>query len=120
MEMLTTGEISKIRREAGHDARLGLLSHIIGNDYIDAYEMRDIIDMYSVTPQELREYTFKYYDDDDNVKDYFKELFEEMGLLCQECEHELDDESLCSNTECDSCDDSYLSEEQLEERYKES
>lgn len=117
MEMLTTGEISKIRREAEHEARIDLLSHIIGNDYIDAYEMRDIIDMYNITPQELKEYTLKYYENDE---EYFKELYYEMGLICQECEHELDDEGLCSNTECDMCDDSYLSEEQLEERYKES
>ena len=110
-------EVIKIRRESEEEARLDILSHIIGNDYIDSYTMRDIIDMYNIEPQELKEYCLKYFED---THEYFKELWEELGLLCTECEHELDDEGLCSNTECEMCDDSYLSEEQLEERYKES
>jgi len=38
-------------------------------------------------------------------------------LSCSWCEEEFDDSGVCQNNECDECDDAYLSEEQIEEKY---
>ncbi len=123
METFTKEELEsavrKARYSAQENAYIDMLSHIVTNDLIDAYNIRDVMDCYSIEPQELKQYTLDYHKDDD-VMEYFKELYEEYGLLCGLCESELDEDELCSNTDCEDCDDAYLSEAQIKERENES
>ena len=112
---LSMREYRSMQRATEDEARIDILSHLVGNGYIDAYDMKDVLECYSLEPQALKEYTLTYHDDD-TTNEYFKELYCEFGLICDECEEEYDSEQVCQNTECEMCDDSYLTEEQIEER----
>lgn len=114
----TDKEVRDIKWRTEQQSRLDILSHLVGNNYIDAYDMSEVLECYSLEPKDLKEYTLSYHDDEDTKK-YFEELYYECGLLCSDCEEELDEDELCSNTDCFLCDDAYLSEEELEKRESE-
>jgi len=114
----TDKDVRDIKTRTEHHSRVDILSHLVGNGYIDAYDMRDVLECYSIEPKDLKEYTLSYHDDED-TKQYFTELYYECNLLCDFCEEELDEDELCQNTLCEQCDDAYLSEEELEKRESE-
>ena len=112
---LTIREYRSMQRATEDEARIDILSHLVGNAYIDAYDCKDVLECYSLEPQALKEYTLTYHDDE-KTEEYFKELYYEFGLLCDECEEEYDSEQVCKNTDCEMCDDAYLTDEQIQER----
>jgi len=108
--------LERIKRQGEHSGYLDMCGHLVVNELVDPYEIRDVMDMYGIDAHELREQVFDYCEDE-RTTDYFKELYIEMDLSCSWCEEEFDDSGVCQNTECDECDDAYLSEEQIEEKY---
>ena len=111
----TDREIRGIKYVAEKQARIDILSHLVGNAYVDSYDMKDVLECYSIEPHELKEYTLTYHDDE-TTEEYFKELYYEFGLMCDECEEEYDSDQVCQNVECFMCDDAYLTEEEIEAR----
>lgn len=121
MEQLTQNFcdlLGRLRTEGEHAGYMDMCGHLIVNELVDSYEIRDVMDMYNIDAHELREHVFSYCEDE-TTTEYFKELFMELDLSCSWCEEEFDDCGVCQNTECDECDDAYLSDEQIEEKYTE-
>ena len=112
---LSMREYRSMERATEDEARIDILSHLVGNNYIDTYDCKEVLDCYSIEPHELKKYTLTYHDDE-TTEEYFKELYYECGLLCDECEEEYDSDQVCQNTECFMCDDAYLTEEEIEAR----
>ena len=108
----TNKEVRTITNRVRTQTYLELLSHIIGNNYMECYECSELIDCYSIEPEELRTITLEVYDDDDTIE-WFTHLWEELGLVCDLCEQETDNNKDCMNQDCVACGDDYKPDDDL-------
>jgi len=98
-------------QNATDTAYLDVISHSIGNGFIEPYECADVINCFGVNPEILREYTLEIYNDEDTEL-YFANLWAELDLVCDLCEEETDMDHECQNTECEACGEDYKEEEE--------